>query len=231
MNNMMLAVLIMVIPGLLSAAPEPTAEELEAWFNDDSEIKAQEVNEGKLNFISPIDESVLHSKNTLHISEQSIDDGWVGLQQCYYNLDAVPEVQVVYRYKSIRDIKVVSSKGIDKVWIEGQSVQLEGVSRQASVCTKANIRVFYQNEDKTFSLVNGPYERRFLDGFYPLRVSLDIHYPDTALDFVSATPFLEKGIKIEHSENRMFIDAFFEGQLFTEISFKQRIKDAEKTAK
>jgi len=231
MNKVMLAVFIMVIPSLLSAGQEPTAEELEAWFNDDSEIKVQEVNEGELNFISPVDENALYSENTLHISEQSINDGWVGLQQCYYNLDAVPEVQVVYRYKSIRDIKVVSSKGIDKAWVEGQSVQLEGVSRQASVCTEAQIRVFYQNEDKTFSLVNGPYERRFLDGFYPLRVSLDIHYPDMALRFLDATPFHDKGIKIQHSDNRMFIDAFFEGHLFTEIRFRQRTKEGGKTAK
>jgi len=224
MNKTMLVVFIMLIPSLLSAGQEPTAEELEAWFNDDSEVKSQEVNEGKLTFISPVDENALHSKNTLHISEQSIDDGWVGLKQCYYNLDAVPEVQVVYRYKSIRDINIVSSKGIEKAWVEGQSVQLEGVSRQASVCTEAQIRVFYQNEDKTFSLVNGPYERRFLDGFYPLRVSLDIHYPDTALYFLNATPFLDKGIKLQHSANRIFIDAFFEGQLFTEIMFRQRNK-------
>jgi len=222
MNKIQLAFFITALPSLLSANQEPTAEELEAWFNDDSDIKIQEVNEGELNFISPVDEKSLYSKNTLYISEQSIDDGWVGLKQCYFNLDAVPEVQIVYRYKSIRDIKIVSSKGIVKAWVEGQSVQLEGVSRQASICTKAQIRVFYQNEDQTFSLVNGPYQRRFLDGYYPMRVSLDIHYPDTELQFLNATPFTEKGVKIQHSKNRMFIDAFFEGQLFTETRFRQK---------
>jgi len=224
MKKILLAIFITALPTLLSANPTPTAEELEAWFNDDSDIKTQEVNEGELNFISPIDKKSLHSKNTLYISEQSIDDGWVGLKQCYFNLDAVPEIQIVYRYKSIRDIKVLSSKGIDKAWVEGQSVQLEGVGRQASICTEAQIRVFYQNEDKTYSLVNGPYQRRFLDGYYPMRVTLDIHYPDTALQFLNATPFTEKGVKIQHSKNRIFIDAFFEGQLFTETRFGQKDK-------
>jgi len=222
MNKIVLAIFIVAIPSLLSASQEPTAEELEAWFNDDSESKTQEVNEGKLNFISPVDKKALYSKNILHISEKSIDNGWVRLQQCYYNLDAVPEVQVEYRYKFIRDIKIVSREGIDKAWVEGKSVQLKGVSRQASVCTEAQIRVFYQNEDKTFSLVNGPYHRRFLDGYYPLRVSLDIRYPDKALRFLKAMPFHDKGIKIQHSINRMFIDAFFEGKLFTEFIFKKR---------
>jgi len=229
MNKLILLIFIVATPSLLSAGQEPTVEELEAWFNDDSEIKAEEVNEGKLDFISPVDETALYSKNILNISEQSIDDGWVGLQQCYYNLDAIPEVQVVYRYKFIRNIKVVSSKGIDKAWVEGQSVQLEGVNRQASICTEAQIRVFYQNEDKTFSLVNGPYHRRFLDGYYPLRVSLDIRYPDTILRFLNATPSVENGMKIIHSENRVFIDAFFEGQLYTEIRFRERTTQNKKS--
>ena len=187
------------------ASEKPSAAELEEWFNDESESKIDQVNEGQIHFIKAPNKKVLHSDNRLQITQQSIDDGWVKLHQCYRHLDAVPEVEVVYQYHSMRDLKIEKTSGIGKAQVENNTVQLKDVSKQASLCVSAEVRAFYQNDDKTFTLVSGPYQRRFLDGYYPMHVTLEIHYPDDVLRFLSARPDSPAGFRIERSKNRLHI--------------------------
>jgi len=217
--------LCLICISLLSALPvsadtKPTAEELEAWFNDDSELKAEEVNEGALHFLARSADNIMHSENTLIISPQSIDEGWVLLKQCYHHLDTISQAQVVYQYKSMRNLKILDTQGIGKAWVEQQSIQLINVQANASLCTEAEIRVFYQNEDHSFSLVNGPFQRRFLDGYYPLRVSLKIHYPKQLLSFARVSPKQTKEFSITDTPYGLYVDTIFEGKLNTEIWFK-----------
>ena len=68
------------------ASEKPSAAELEEWFNDESESKIDQVNEGQIHFIKAPNKKVLHSDNRLQITQQSIDDGWVKLHQCYRHL-------------------------------------------------------------------------------------------------------------------------------------------------
>ena len=122
------------LPVPTAAAPPMNADELERWFNDDSEQRALAVNEGELVFLTePPAKPVPHSHNTLTITPASIDDGWVALAQCYDGLDPVAEAQVVYRYKQMRDLRVTAVQHIGRTWVEGDSVQLEDVGHDAEL--------------------------------------------------------------------------------------------------
>lgn len=206
-------------------APGPSEKELEDWFNDDDRAHPYEgsVGDEQLEFLSsPPAKRIPHSKSRLHILPDSPDDGWVNLQQCYDKLDAVPELQVVYEYKQMRDLRVTHSSKIGKHWVEGQSVQLQDIEHGARLCVTAQVRIFYTNPDGSFSLVNGPFQRRFLDGYYPMHVSLELSYPGDALTYTGITPAPQQGFNVEHSENSLSIDAWFKGKLTMQVHFRHK---------
>ncbi|HID49808.1 MAG TPA: hypothetical protein EYP40_09420, partial [Chromatiales bacterium] len=192
-SGVLLCLILLAPTGTTAFTPEQ-----EAWLEDDSEQRARDVNEGELTFLpGPPDPKALHSASRLAITVRSIDTGWVDLEQCYRNLDAVPEMQVVYQYKQLRNLQLLSARNIGKAWLDGQSVQLEDVGHDATLCIRARVRIFYQNPDRTFSLINGPFHRRFLDGYYPYHVTLRISYPATQLEFLTTRPPARPGFAIQ----------------------------------
>lgn len=200
---------------------QPLSAEEEAWLNDDSDAISRTVNEGQLEFLSSKpDTTILHSVSDLTIDQNSIEDGWVGLKQCYHHLDAVPLMQVEFQYRHMEDLQLVSHTNIGKAWVVEQSIQMEDIAKQASLCIKARVRIFYQNPDGSFSLMNGPFHRRFLDGFYPYHVTLNVHYPKQLLIFVGTTPATQTGYNVSDVNGHITIEAFFEGILKTETRFR-----------
>ena len=179
------------------------------------------VSAGELKFLTqPPQKPVLHSLNVLTVRQDSIENGWVLLEQCYRHLDAVPDAEVVYRYKSMRDLKITSHRNIESALVQGQSVQLKNITANAELCIEAEARIFYANANGSFSLVNGPFHRKFLDGYFPYHVTLKILYPAHLLKVVQTRPEEQAGFKIEHSENTMHIESYFQGMLDTEIIFR-----------
>jgi hypothetical protein len=215
-------VLLFTLASSLSADEVMTPEQLEKWFNSDDEASTEQVSEGALQFISAPEKPVLHSMNTLTIDENSIDNGWVGLAHCYRHLDAVPVAEVVYRYRQMRGLRITATHNIGSAQVQGQSVQLKDVLRDAELCIMAEVRIFYQNPDQTYSLVNGPFHRRFLDGYYPYHVTLNIHYPGKRLTLEKTTPAAQTGFEIKQAANSLVIDSHFEGALNTEIIFREK---------
>ncbi|MGW8228996.1 MAG: hypothetical protein ACWGOW_08845, partial [Gammaproteobacteria bacterium] len=134
---------------------------LENWFQHDEISSTEAISEGELRFlIEAPTKPILHSLNILTVYPTSLDDGWVDLSQCYDNLDPVAEAEVVYRYQSMRDLKIVNSKNIGAVLIKGQSIQLTEVKKGAKLCVSAKVRIFYSNPDGSYSLMNGPFHRK-----------------------------------------------------------------------
>lgn len=64
---------------------------------------------------------------------------------------------------------------------------------------------------------NGPFMRQFLDGFYPMRVSLDVRPPPGRLRFAGIAPPEQDGFRVTQDEHRVRVDILFEGRLHTEI--------------
>jgi len=209
-----------------AAGADLSREELEAWFEDDSRslpFSTDDVNEGELEFLAvPPEKPTLHSANRLTIRASSLDDGWVGMYQCYNHLDAVKDAQVVYQYKELRNLKVEYTRNIEKAWTEGQSVQLYNTLNEATLCVSAEVRILNKNANSGYSLKNGPFQRRFLDGYYPMHVSLSISYPPELLSFSASLPEPQSGFRVDSKPGLLEVDAWFEGMLFTEMVFNPR---------
>ena len=198
-----------------------TPEELEAWFYSDEVIPSQPTSEGELKFLTaPPPKPPTHSYNKITIIQRSIEDGWVELYQCYSQLDPVPDTVISYRYKAMRNLAIQSKYNIGKSSIKGQSVELLDVKKDAILCVSAEVRIFYQNRDGSYKLVNGPFHRKFLDSYFPYKVTLDIDYPSAKLQFVKSIPASQTGFKVEKKRNNLYIESVFAGKLNTEFVFK-----------
>ncbi len=215
----------LLFAGILSSASASNQSELEDWFNsdDDEEFGSIEnVNEGELQFLSKLpDKPVHYHQNKLRISNTSLDDGWVRLQQCHYNMDHFPRVQIVYRPERIRKLKIVSKKNIELAWVENASIQLVNVDKGATLCAQAETRALSKNIDGSYTLKNGPYMRKFLDGYYPMHVSIEVSFPEQ-LEFAAVYPVQQQGFDVSKKPNMVQLDAWFEGRLNTILQLKQR---------
>ena len=194
-------------------------EELEKWFNSDDELPTSKVNDGQLIFLKDKPKQhIFNSEINITVDQNSIDNGWTKLTQCYSNLDPIPRTAVVYRENLIKNLKVLSSKNIKSAQVMGHKVILKDVTKNASLCIGVTARNFYQNKDKSFNLINGPYHRKFLDGYYPYHLKLNIHY-SPKLKFGSSTPKHQSGFQIKQFSNSLLIDTVFEGRLKIEFRF------------
>lgn len=181
---------------------------------------AETVNEGQLHFLdAPPARPVHHHQNRIRIDAASLDSGWVGLSQCHVHLDAVPRTQITFREGFVRDLRIDVAHGIDKAWVEGASVQLQEVARGARLCLSAQTRALRSAGPGAFHLLNGPYMRKFLDGYYPMRVTLDIEYPPQMLRPTRVDPPPQPGLTVAEQPGHLRLDAVFEGELRTRIEF------------
>jgi hypothetical protein len=205
-------------------AKEMSEAELEKWFASDEldppAYQTNDVNEGELVFLSqvPVDD-VHHHQNKLIIDTQSLASGWVRVQQCHHNLDQIGRIQITFRKNKVKQIHIVSSKNIDQAWVEDNTVQLRNVNAKAELCIEAVSRALIENEDGSYSLRNGPFMRRFLDGYYPMHVSMQITYSGTGLQLASISPASQKGFTVWQNPEQIGYEAWFEGRLKTELRF------------
>lgn len=205
----------------LQAEATPTTEELEKWFMSDELAPPSQSSDSHLTFIAPpTGKPALHSVNEITINLQSIKTGWVDLLQCYENLDPVPDMEVVYNYKNMRKLTIVKSQNIEQAYVKDQSVQLENVLKNAQLCIRTEVRIFYKNKDGSYRLVNGPFHRKFLDSYFPFHLTLKVNYPSAQLKFISSKPKHQFGFVVKHADNTLLIDSYFTGKLYTEVTFK-----------
>ncbi len=217
-------ILLLFVP-LAAPAEEISPEELERWFESDEFAPPRALpGSGELSFIEPRPQAGLHHhSNILTIVPASLRDGWVRMEQCHANMDAVGRVEIVFRAGRVRELEVTRSEKIGRAWVEGPSVQLEDVAEGARVCVRAWTRALRINDDGSFTLYNGPYMRRFLDGYFPMHVSAEISFAGTGLKFVAITPPPQPGFEVVRKDEALSYDAWFEGRLVTEIHFSPDI--------
>ncbi len=199
----------------LQAAAEPAVDEDELLFKS-----AAEVNEGELRFLAEPPARPIHRHvNHITITDSSLDDGWVRLHQCHENLDPMPEVQVAYREGRVRNLRVTRAENIGQSWAETHTVQLRDVQRNAVLCIEAETRALWSAGDNRYVLANGPYMRRFLDGFYPMWVFMQVRLDTPKLRFVEAQPKTQPGFQFWQRDNEVGYDTVFEGILYTVMRF------------
>lgn len=179
-----------------------------------------DVNEGDLRFLSQAPQSpVHHHQNQITLSAASLATGWAKLEQCHQHLDPVPDMQIVYGQDRIRNIVIERSNNIGKAWVHENTVQMEQVARNALICISADTRALAADGDNRYSLTNGPYMRRFLDGYYPMLVSMRVLMQAPGLRFLDITPEPQTGFKVTQTANEVAYEALFEGALRTTLRF------------
>ena len=195
------------------------------WANWDQQTKADQakalaVNEGELQFLTetPVKlPPVL--ENNLTITRQSLKDGWVDMIQCHKRIDSVAKAQVLYHPRRTRNIKILSFENIQRAWVEDNSVQLDNIHKDASLCVQAQVKALYSNFNGSYSMRNGPFLRKFLDGYYPMEVTMNVTFPERSLSFEAITPQEQQGFKVHYDRNKMKVDALFVGELEIEVYF------------
>jgi len=229
----LLLFLILAVPAASPIFAETmTEQELEDWFNDDGDMDmgmdmaVDDVNEGQLSFIAPpADRAVLATDAIVTMTEASLATGLVLLQQCYRNLDPVPELDVVYSYRNMKQLRIVSSENIAQATVAGNSIQLQGIDAGASVCMAAEVQLLEKSAEQTYGLSFGPYYRRFLDGYYPYHVNITINYPEHLLAFSGLSPSPGPHFELIRKPGELTLDAWFEGVLQLDIRFSPAAGD------
>lgn len=198
-------------------------DELDDWLDEDTQAALPQTGKGELVFLSPPPDSrTLHSINTIIITRTSLDDGWVKIRQCYEGLDAVPEAEVVYQYKNMRHLHIQSKTNISQAVTRDQSVQLTDVQHDATLCIQAQAQILYPQADGRFVLRNGPFHRRFLDGYFPLHVRMDVKFPSTLLHYIDTSPEIQPGFEVVATDDNVRIETWFAGTLHVELRFSAR---------
>lgn len=186
------------------------ADEFQGLISD-----SESVSEGELRFLESTEEQPLTADVAISILPDSLDSGWVSIQQCYRNLDPVPLSEIRYRYGEMRGLRVIRSVQIDAVRVIDQAIELTSAERGAEICVAFSARIL-ERSPGGYRLLNGPFHRQFLDGFYPMRVRMRVDFRDTGLQ--ALIPGVRPdGLSIQQEPGALAIDVLFEGMLTIEV--------------
>ncbi len=184
-------------------------------FPEGLEARVARVSDGELRFLeSPPQAPVHYHYNEIEITESSLIHGWVRLRQCHYNLDPVPELEIVYSPERIRDLKILSADKVGESRVSGPKIQISEIARGGQICISAESRALRRQGGNRYMLQNGPYMRRFLDGYYPMQISMHLSLPET-IRLMEAEPKSQPGMEVDIREQSASLKGWFEGILYT----------------
>lgn len=196
------------------------------WFDAsglfDSQA-AQSVNSGELKFVeaNKIDTRFdYHMTNRIDFLPNSLTDGWLSLQQCHYNLDAVKALEIVYAADKTRNLTIHSQKYIGQAKVEGNSLQLTNIKGSAQICVSAETRGLERINTQQWQLKRGPFMRRYLDGYYPMQVSLEVDWRQQPIQLTNSQPVVQTGVVIQQSDDYYKGTYQFEGKLHPHLIFE-----------
>lgn len=185
-----------------------------------ADLDILDINEGELQFLTKPPAQPLHLQSMhVTIGEESFKTGWVEVKQCHYNLDKVGAMQVVFREDRVRDLQILQAENIGRAWVEGASVQLTDVDTNAVLCILSENRSLRRNSlGDGYEWHGGPYMRRFLDGFFPMKIKIAIDYPTDHLMLQTIEPAPLR-LKAVAQPGHIRMDALFEGRLDVVVRF------------
>lgn len=226
-NNLLPALPLFLVPlcagwtPVVLASTEPADQDWPAWAHteESEQQRIAAVNEGELVFLhEPPAGPVHHHSSRIRITRQSLADGWVLMEQCHESLDRVAEAQIVFNPGRARALEVLNFRNMDSAFVEANTIQLRGIREASKVCARLQTRALYSLGMQIFELQNGPFMRRFLDGYYPLRLSLQVEFPPD-LELVDHAPENQPGYAVSSSPGLVVVEALFEGKLRTRLRF------------
>lgn len=212
-------VLFLLVSSTLGARDDPPDGD---WPTDWADLEQESAHERELRFLNqPPVRPVHHHHHRIRLQPSTLEDGWVEVEQCHYHLDPVAQSQIVFRAGRVRDLKIISTVKVGKAWVEDDSVQLEAVERGASICLRGALKLVTRVSEDAYLLRSGPFMRRFLDGYFPLRVSYELDYQGVDIRLVSFTPPEQAGFDVIQEHSLFRFDSWFEGRLDINLFFKR----------
>ena len=120
----------------------------------------------------------------------------------------------------MRNLKIVSKENIEDASVNGHIIELKNIKPNAKICLEADSRALHKLNENQLQLRNGPFMRQFLDGFYPLQVTVDVSYP-ASIRLTDFEPNQLPAGEVKLASNRITWSALFEGRLFTRFTFER----------
>ncbi|MBE0493708.1 MAG: alpha/beta hydrolase [Thiomicrospira sp.] len=194
-----------------------------AWLLDDSELNE---------LVSALDSMIIETRftppfdlaehyymtNQIDLNNQSLSTGWAKLTQCHYNLDPVARLQIVYHPEHTKNLIILEDHAIDVSWVEGKSIQMNGLQKGAKICVQADTYALTP-QTNGYKIERGPFMRKFLDGYYPLHVELQINWAGLPLEVSEIFPTPQTGVEVAFNGQSLRLGYWFRGELRPQVHF------------
>ena len=166
--------------------------------------------------------ALLSSKSSaISITTESMKSGWIDNKQCHYNLQTVPAMEIVFRKGRVKNLEIKRYENIGRVWVEDATVQLKEIKKNAMICITGETLSFKKNDRTgTYIWTGGPYMKKYLDGYFPMKVSIAIDYPSEKLVLEKLYPQAVE-LKALKLSGHIRLSLVFEGILELETHFRE----------
>lgn len=166
-----------------------------------------------------------HGK-TLTLTQDSFETGWVANHQCHRNFSKIPRLEISFREGNVRNLQIVHAANVGAHEVVGSGVTLEDVRPETEICLAGEARVLDRDESGRFRLRTGPFFYKFLDGYFPVEVELNIRYPADVLSFSGSNPPPAPGVTLSDGAGATRFQSVFEGRLWVELFYERKSPNA-----
>jgi hypothetical protein len=194
------------------------------WLNDDWEDRVEQLSEGELIWYrhAPA-EGTSRMVLEVRFKPDSHQQGWLEVRQCHENLASVAAAQLVFEGRPVRALRIEKTENIQQAVIDNNTVQLTGVGKAARICVSSEQRILHRLDEHHWAIVSGPFQRRFLDGYYPMQVKMDIFWTADRWRLMRSRP--ARGPQINSTEDHLHMHAHFAGRLKMAFVFQHALMD------
>jgi hypothetical protein len=166
-----------------------------------------------------------HGK-TLTLTGDSLETGWVTNRQCHRNFSKIPRLEINFREGSVRNLEIVRAENVGPHEVVGSGIKLEDVRPETVICLTGEARVLTRDDSGRYRLLTGPFFYKFLDGYFPVEVELNIHYSSELLSFSGSNPAPAPGVNVTGRAGELRFQSVFEGKLWVELFFERKAPNA-----
>ena len=206
----------LILAACLAAVAPVTAAD------DDVERLSDIADEDFLAIDRPLDRPPFVHNKALTVSKDSLASGWVRNHQCHRHFSVTPSLEIVFPNGKIRNISIIDSSNVGDVEVRGHTIQLNDVNDQSALCFDSEIQILQRESDGSYLMTAGPFYYRFLDGYFPIDVALEVRYPPSLLDVIRVVPGDRHGVEVTLNDGEVRLLSRFEGTLWVHVLFKRK---------
>ncbi len=210
----MRAIARIVSAALLTLALQPASAE-----PDDLEKLLEIGDDAFAPVTRPLAEPPFYHHKWIRIEQNSLTNGWVFNRQCHSQFAAMPSLQIVFGTGTTRNIRLTKTKLLGRAWVEGTTVQLETVRPESEICFSSENRVLSPTGPGDYELKVGPFYYRYLDGYFPMQMILNVDYPPSLLKVVDVAPDQPEAIAVKYASGQIRLESVFQGKLWVYVKF------------